>query len=133
MLSAHKGVVSGEGDFLVVRNVGVALELGLLILLAFVLRRRRILHGSLLLSTTLLFMGIALFFTLISFVPQYRIEGPETFYRFATAGMAAQATSLVAGLLFFVRDFRNGWPFALPRRLELDARLSALSDSLRQR
>ena len=74
---------------------------------------RRILHGSFMLSTTILFMGIALFFTLISFVPQYRIEGPETFYRFATAGMAAQSTCLVVGLIFFVKDFRNGWPFML--------------------
>ncbi len=111
--SAHKGLVSGQGDRLIVQNVMVTLELGLLILLAFVLRRRRKLHGSFILSTAILFMGIALFFTLISFVPQYKIEGPETFYRFETAGIAGQATCLVVGLLFFVKDFRNGWPFFL--------------------
>jgi hypothetical protein len=91
----------------------VTLQLGLLILLAFVLRKRRKLHGSFILSTAILFMGIALFFTLISFVPPFKIEGPETFYRFQTAALAGQATCLVVGFLFFVKDFRNGWPFLL--------------------
>jgi hypothetical protein len=108
--SAHKGVASGEGDFLIVQNVGVTLELALLILLAFVLRKRRNLHGALLLSTSLLFIGIALFFTLISFVPGFRIEGPETFYRFATAGAASRYFCLAVGLLFVVKDWKNGWP-----------------------
>jgi hypothetical protein len=67
----------------------------------------------LLLSTLLLFMGIALFFALIAFAPPFRIEGPETFYRFQTAAMTGQAITLGAGLLFFVRDMRNGWPFLL--------------------
>jgi hypothetical protein len=111
--SAHKGLVSGQGDPLIVQNVGVTIELGLLILLAFVLRKRRKLHGSFILSTAILFMGIALFFTLISFVPQFKIEGPETFYRFGTAAMAGQAICLVVGVLFFVKDFRHGWPFLL--------------------
>lgn len=111
--SAHKGLVSGQGDFLIVQNVGVTLEFGLLVLLAFVFRRRRKLHGSFLLSTAILFMGIALFFTLISFVPQFRIEGPETFHRFQTAAITGQAICLVVGLLFFIKDFRNGWPFLL--------------------
>lgn len=111
--SAHKGLVSGQGDFLIVQNVMVTLELGLLILMAFVLRKRRKLHGSFLMSTTILFMGIALFFTLISFVPRFKIEGPETFYRFATAAMTGQAICLVVGLLFLVKDWRNGWPLLL--------------------
>ena len=109
--SAHKGVVSGEGDFLIIQNVMVTLQLGLLIFLAFLLKNRRKLHGSLLLSTTILFMGIALFFAMISFVPQFRIEGPETFYRFQTAAITGQVISLAVGLLFFIRDRRNGWPF----------------------
>jgi hypothetical protein len=111
--SAHRGLISGEGDFLIVQNVGVTLEFGLLVLLAFVFRRRRKLHGSFLLSTAILFMGIALFFTLIGFVPQFRIEGPETFHRFQTAAITGQAICLAVGLLFFIRDFRNGWPFLL--------------------
>lgn len=109
--SAHKGVVSGEGDFLIVQNVMVTLELALLICLAFLLKRRRKLHGSLLLSTTILFMGIALFFAMISFVPQFKIEGPETFYRFQTAATTGQVICLAVGFLFFMRDPRNGWPF----------------------
>ena len=111
--SARKGVVSGEGDFLIVQNVMGTLELGLLIFLAFLLKNRRKLHASLLLSTTILFLGIALFFALISFVPQFRIEGPETFYRFQTAGITGQIICVAVGLLFFIRDWRNGWPFLL--------------------
>lgn len=111
--SAHKGVVSGQGDFLIVQNVMGTLELALLVLLAFVLRKRRKLHGSLLLGTAMLFMGIALFFSLISFVPAFRIEGPETFYRFETAAAASRYVCLVVGFLFFIRDFRNGWPLLL--------------------
>lgn len=111
--SAHKGLVSGQGDFLIVQNVMVTLELGVLILLALVLRRRRQLHGSLMLSTTILFMGIALFFTLIGFVPAYRIEGPETFHRFRDAAVAAQTTVLVVGALLFLRSVREGWPYLL--------------------
>jgi hypothetical protein len=109
--SAHKGMVSGEGDFLIVQNVMVTLELGLLIFLAFMLKNRRKLHASLILSTTILFMGIALFFAMISFVPQFKIEGPETFYRFQTAGITGQVICVAVGLLFFIRDRRNGWPF----------------------
>ena len=109
--SAHKGVVSGDGDFLIVQNVMVTLELGLLIFLAFLLKDRRKLHGSLLLSTTILFMGIALFFAIISFVPQFRIEGPETFYRFQMAATTGQVICVAVGFLFFIRDRRNGWPF----------------------
>ena len=111
--SAHKGVVSGQGDFLIIQNVGVTLQLGLMILLAFILRKRRKLHGSFLLSTVMLFMGIALFFTLISFVPGFKIEGPETFHRFARAAIAGQCICLAVGLLFFIKDFRNGWPLFL--------------------
>lgn len=111
--SAHKGVVSGEGDFLLVQNVMGSLELGAIILTAFVLRKRRKLHGAFLLGTAVLLMGIALFFTLIGFVPAFRIEGPETFYRFGTAAAAARNVCLGAGLLFFLRDFRNGWPVLL--------------------
>ncbi|HMK05187.1 MAG TPA: hypothetical protein VK489_13375 [Ferruginibacter sp.] len=111
--SAHKGVLSGEGDILIVQNVMVTLELGFIILMAFVLKKRRKLHEAFLLSTAVLFMGIALFFTLISFVPQFKIEGPETFYRFETAGVAARYICLFIGLLFFLKDRRNGWPILL--------------------
>jgi len=109
--SAHKGVVSGEGDFLIVQNVMGTLEAGLLIFLAFLLKNRRKLHGNLLLSTTILFMGIALFFIMIGFVPQFRIEGPEAFYRFQMAAITGQVICLAVGFLFFIRDRRNGWPF----------------------
>jgi hypothetical protein len=111
--SAHRGIVSGEGDFLIVQNVGVTIELGIFVFLAFFLKSRRKLHGSLLLATAILFLGIALFFALISFAPPFRIEGPETFYRFQTAAMTGQAICLAVGLAFFLRDRRNGWPFLL--------------------
>lgn len=111
--SAHRGLVSGEGDFLIVQNVMGTLVLGLLIVLAFATKKRRKLHAAFLLSTTLLFLGIASFFALISFAPPFRIEGPETFYRFQTAAMTGQAICLLVGVLFFARDVRNGWPFLL--------------------
>jgi hypothetical protein len=108
--SAHQGIVSGQGDFLIVQNVMTTVEVALVILSAFVLKKRRKLHGAFLLSTTLLFIGIALFFTLISFIPTYKIEGPETFYRFETAGITASYASLFIGFTFFLKDRRNGWP-----------------------
>lgn len=111
--SALKGVVSGEGDFLIIQNVGVTLEVAALIFLAFAFRRRRKLHAAFLLSTCLMFMGIALFFTLISFVPQFKIEGPETFYRFGTAAMTGQAICLAVAVAFLIKDYRNNWPLML--------------------
>jgi hypothetical protein len=111
--SAHKGVVSGEGDFLLVQNVMGTLELGLIIVLAFVFKKRRKVHGAFLLSTAILFLGIALFFTLINAVPLFKIEGPETFYRFETAAATARYVCLFIGLLFFLKDRRNGWPVLL--------------------
>jgi hypothetical protein len=111
--SAHKGMVSGQGDILIVQNVMGTLELGFVILLAFILKKRRKLHGAFLLSTAVLFMGIALFFTLLSFFPQFKIEGPETFYRFATAAATARYICLFIGLLFFLKDRTTGWAILL--------------------
>jgi hypothetical protein len=110
--SAHKGLVSGEGDFMIVQNTMATLELGLLIFLAFLFKIRRKLHGSLLLSTTILFMGIALLFALTSFVPPFRTGSFDpTFDGFRIAGIAGQVTGLSVGFLFFIRDPRNAWPF----------------------
>lgn len=111
--SANKGIVSGRGDPLVVQNMMGPVELGLLVFLAFLLRKRRPLHGALLMATAISFMGIALFFTLLGFVPGFRIEGPETFHRFALAGMTGQGICLAVGLAFLARDYRNGWPYLL--------------------
>jgi hypothetical protein len=111
--SAHKGIVTGEGDFLIVQNVMGTLELGVVILLAFVFKKRRKIHGAFLLSTAILFFGIALFFTFINAVPQFKIEGPETFYRFGTAAATARYVCLFIGLLFFLKDRKNGWPVLL--------------------
>ncbi|MDQ3748161.1 MAG: hypothetical protein M3367_03965 [Acidobacteriota bacterium] len=111
--SAHKGVVSGQGDIMIVQNVMGTLQLGFIILMAFILKKRRKLHGAFLLSTALLFLGIALTFTLIGFVPQFKIEGPETFYRFATAAATARYVCLFIGLLFFLKDRRTGWVLLL--------------------
>jgi len=108
--SAHKGLISGRGDFLIVQNVMVTIELGLLIALAFIFKKQRRLHGAFLLSTAILFMGIALFFTLLSFVPQFKIEGPETFYRFGTAAATSRYVCIIVGLVFFLKAYKNGWP-----------------------
>ncbi|MDI1322189.1 MAG: hypothetical protein PSV36_05535 [Algoriphagus sp.] len=111
--SAYKGLTSGQGDFLIVQNVMVTIEMGFLIALAFIFKKQRKLHGALLLSTAILFMGIALFFTLISFVPQFKIEGPETFYRFETTAVTLRYVCPIVGLLFLLKDFKNGWPLLL--------------------
>lgn len=110
--SAHKGLVSGDGDFMIIQNTMAPLELGLLIFLAFLLKNRKKLHGSLLLSTTILFIGIALLFALTSFIPPFRSASFDpTFDGFRMAGVAGQVTALAVGFLFFIRDPRNGWPF----------------------
>ena len=111
--SATKEATNGQADDLLVQNVGTTLEMALLILLAFVLRRNRDVHASFIMATSLLFLGIALFFTFISYVPRFRIEGPETFHRFAEAGQTISLIVLVIGLLFFLRKWRTGWPWLI--------------------
>lgn len=111
--SAARAIADGEPDALVVQNMTFTLELALLVVLAFVLRRNRAVHGALLMSTALMFFVIALFFTLISYVPGYRIEGPETFGRFATSAQASALVGSVIGLGFFLRNLRTGWPWLL--------------------
>ncbi len=109
--SAHKAIVSGKEDALIVQNVMVTLVLGLVIFSAFAARKNKILHGTLLVSSAMLFMIIALFFALLSFVPLYKIEGPETFYRFGTAAITAGCIGALISLIFFFRNMRNGWPW----------------------
>lgn len=113
VISAQRALASGEADTLIVQNVMVACQLGLLIFLAFLLKSNRMLHGSLLFSTLILFGGIALFFALLSFVPAFRIEGPETFYRFGTASITGQTICLAAGALLFASNPKTRWPYLL--------------------
>ena len=94
--SAHRGFVSGEGDFLIVQNVLVPIELGLIILLAFILRKRRKIHAAFLISTVVLMLGISIFFFLLAVAP-------------ALIGYGMYITLLV-GFLFSLKDRRNGWP-----------------------
>ena len=109
--SARSALASGEEDFLIVQNVLGTFWLALVLVLAFVLKRRRRVHGAFLCSTLILFLGPALFFTLLAFAPPFRIEGPETFYRFQTAGLTGQAIIVVIVLLLFIKDRRNNWPY----------------------
>ena len=111
--SANKAIITGKEDVLIVQNVMITFELGLVIFLAFVLRSNRNLHGALLLSSAILFMVIALFFALLSFIPIFKIEGPETFYRFGTAAITAGCIGAVIGIIFFFKSMRNGWPWLL--------------------
>jgi hypothetical protein len=112
--SATRDAIAGRADVMVVPNVMGTLELALLIVLAFWLRGRREIHGALLMATSVLFMGTALFFTLIGFVPAYRIDGPGTFHRFAEAGDAATWAVALVSLGFFLRHRGAGWPWLLP-------------------
>ncbi|MEO7361636.1 MAG: hypothetical protein ABI120_15000 [Gemmatimonadaceae bacterium] len=111
--SAAKDAVVGRADNLVVQNVTFALEVALLVLLAFILRHNRKVHGALLMSTALMFMVIALFFTFISYVPGYRSEGPDGFAHFAEAAQMSALICSVIGLLFFLKNWRTGWPWLL--------------------
>lgn len=111
--SAAKDAIVGRADTLVVQNVAFTLELSLLLGLAFLLRRRRAVHGALLLSTALMFLTIALFFTFISYVPGYRANGAGAPPRFAEAGQLSALIGAVVGLLFFLRSWRTGWPWLL--------------------
>ena len=116
MLSVHsaaRALVEAQADRLIVQNVMMTFELGLVVALAFALRKNRNLHGAFLMSSSLMFMGIALFFSLLAFVPQFRIEGPETFYRFGTAAATAGLVIAVIGAAFFFRNRRHGWPWLL--------------------
>lgn len=111
--SAGREAAAGTVDDLVVQNVAFTLQVALLVWLAFVLRRNRNVHGALLMSSALMFLVIAMFFMFISYVPGYRIEGPETFDRFAKSGQMAALIGAVIGLLFFLRNVRTGWPWIL--------------------
>jgi hypothetical protein len=117
--SAARDAAIGRADAMLVMNVMGTVSIALLILLAFLLRRRRDIHGAMLLGTALSFMGTAVFFTLLNVVPAYRIEGPETFHRFAEAGQASGLALAVVALLFFVRGPRTGWPWLLAGALFL--------------
>ena len=109
--SARSAVASGEEDFLIVQNILGTLWLALILFMAFAFKKRRKLHGALLSSTLIQFLGPALFFALIAFAPPFRIEGPETFYRFQTAGMTGFAIILLIVLLLFAKDWRNNWAY----------------------
>ena len=125
--SAQRAALAGKEDTLLVQNVMVSFELGFFILMGFILRRNLKLHASFLLGTALLFMGIALFFSLISFVPQYKIEGPETFYRFANAGATGGLICAGVGVILFLIRKKNGWPWLLaPALLFLNEYINSL-------
>ena len=111
--SARRALASGEEDILLAQNITGTLWLGLILFLAFALKKRRKVHGALLTSTLITFLGPALFFSLIAFAPPFRIEGPETFYRFQTAGMTGLAIILLIVAVLFAKDRRNNWPYLL--------------------
>ncbi|WP_343345684.1 hypothetical protein WJT74_00735 [Sphingomicrobium sp. XHP0239] len=113
VLSARRAAASGTADPLLVQNVMVSLQLGLLVVLAFLFKKRRAVHGSLLFSTLILFGGIAVFFALLSFVPMFRIDGPETFYRFGTAAITGLVICVAVSLSLFVSAPKTRWPYLL--------------------
>lgn len=109
--SAQSAIASGQPDILIVQNVVGTLWLGVLLVLAFALKKQRKVHGALLMSTLLTFLAPAIFFALIAFAPAYKIEGPDTFYRFQTAGEMSFKVNLAIAVVMFAKDWRNGWPY----------------------
>jgi hypothetical protein len=135
--SAQSAIASGQPDFLIVQNIVGTLWLALILFLSFALKKQRKVHGAFLMSTLLIFLGPAVFFALIAFVPAYRIESPETFYRFQTAGAMSLNINLALAFLMFVKDWRNGWPYLFtvasgPLAVALQAYLASIDrlDSL---
>lgn len=122
--SARRALASGEEDVFIVGNVLGTLWLALILFMAFALKKRRKVHGALLSSTLILFLGPGLFFALIAFAPPFRIEGPETFYRFQTAGMTGLAIILLIVALLFAKDRRNNWPYLLAASAYLPGEVS---------
>ena len=84
---------------MIVQNVIGTIELGLIILLAFILKRRRKIHAAFLISTIVLMLGISIFFLALAVAPQL-------------IGYGGYIT-LFVGILFFLKDRRNGWPILL--------------------
>lgn len=111
--SASRAIASGQDDFLIVQNIVGTIWLALLLTLAFAMKKRRKVHGALLASTLILFLGPALFFALITFAPPFRIEGPETFYRFQTASWTGLGIILTVTIVMFARNRRSNWPYLL--------------------
>ncbi len=109
--SAQSAVASGQPDILIVQNVVGTIWLGMILVLAFALKKQRKVHGAFLMSTLLTFLAPAIFFALIAFVPAYKIEGPETFYRFQAAGEMSFKINLAIAILMFAKDWKNGWPY----------------------
>ncbi len=94
--SAHKRLGSAEGDFMIVQNASAPVEIGLIILLAFILKKRRKIHGAFLIGTVVLMFGISIFFLLPAVAPELIDYG--------------MYITLFVGFLFFLKDRRNGWP-----------------------
>ena len=111
--SAAKDAVLDRADQMVVVNVMPTLQIALLVFLAFVLRRYRAVHGSLLLSTGLMFLSIALFFTLVSYVPGYRSADAFSGPQFAKSAQMSALICALIGLFFFVKNWKTGWPWLL--------------------
>ena len=109
--SAQSAIASGQPDFLIIQNIVGTVWLGLILMLAFAFRRQRKVHGAFMTSTLLIFLGPAVFFALLAFATAYRIEGPETYYRFQTAGEMSLNINLALAMLMFVKDWRTGWPY----------------------
>jgi hypothetical protein len=106
--SAHRGLVSGEGDFLIVQNVMGTIWLACS-LSAFVFKKAPEAARRLAAQYPAAVHGHCPFFALIAFAPPFRIEGPATFYRFQTAH--SPASDHAGGWCPVLRsEHRNGWP-----------------------
>ena len=81
---------------MIVQNALAPIELGLIIFLAFILKKRRKIHAAFLISTVVLMLGISIFFLMLAVAPELIGYG--------------MYITLFVGILFFLKDRRNGWP-----------------------
>jgi len=111
--SASRWAGASGGDPLLVQNAGVTIELGMVLLMAFLAIDRPRLHGAWLLSSALFFLGIALVFTLVGFVPAFQPGGSDGMDGFVLAAITASVVVVGFAVALFARDVRNGWPYLL--------------------
>ena len=112
--SASRAAALGQPDPMLIQNGLPALETILLIVMGFAVRSRRLLHGHFMVSSVTFFLGIATFFALISLVPGYVIEGPDTYYRFEKAASTSVGACVAVCVVMFLGGGKDSWPWLVP-------------------
>lgn len=109
--SAHKTAVKSLPDDFLVRNATSAIVFGLIVFLAFLLRKNRNLHGTLIMSSTLFFLGIGLIFAGFGFISMFNPAKPDFGETIGILILAVVVILLIVSILMYIKDKPNGWPW----------------------